>query len=110
MYCTSPFQLFLVDCTFRQDEQEFFCFEALREFLTVEREEAYVRQFMALLKERHGNGAGGLRRVMQVRYTPYEVTAANFTEFLLPENELHNFIVGLFALTDVMVEATHAYI
>lgn len=26
MYCTSPFQLFLVDCTFRQDEQEFFCF------------------------------------------------------------------------------------
>jgi hypothetical protein len=47
---------------------------------------------------------------MQVRYTPYEVTAANFRDFLLEDNELHNFIVGLFALTDVMVESTHAYI
>lgn len=29
---------------------------------------------------------------------------------MLEDNELHNFIVGVFALTDVLVEATHAYI
>jgi hypothetical protein len=86
MYCTSPFQLFLVDCTFRQDEQEYFCFEALRDFLSSEREEDYVRQFMALLKERHGAGAAPLRRVKQLRYTPYEVTAGNFKDFLLQDN------------------------
>lgn len=58
---------------------------------------------MTLLKERHGSGAAALRRVKQLRYTPYEVTAGNFKDFLLEENELHNFIVGLFALTDVLV-------
>lgn len=40
---------------------------------------------------------------MKVRYTPYEVTAKNMQDFLIENNELHNFIVGLFALTDVMV-------
>lgn len=47
---------------------------------------------------------------MQLRYTPYEITAQNHKEFLIPNNELHNFIVSLYALTDVMVEATHAYL
>lgn len=71
MYCTSPFQLFLIDCAFRTEEEEGFCFEGLRQQLSGQREEAFVKQFMALLREKHGSGAVGLRRVMQVRYTPY---------------------------------------
>lgn len=36
MYCSSPFQLFLVDCTFRHDEEEEpSCFEQFREFLSL---------------------------------------------------------------------------
>ena len=103
MYCSSPFQLFLVDCAFRQEEEEDpACFEQLREFLSLEREEQYLKQFIAILKDRSA-ASNELRKVMKVRYTPYEVTAKNMRDFLIEGNELHNFIVGLFALTDVMV-------
>lgn len=30
MYCSSPFQLFLVDCTYRSEEEEYSCFEKLQ--------------------------------------------------------------------------------
>jgi hypothetical protein len=61
------------------------------------------------LKEKHNLGSE-LRKIMKVRYTPYEVNFNNFHDFLIENNELHNFIVGLFALTDIMVEATHTFI
>lgn len=110
MFCSSPFQLFLVDCTFRQeDDDEPCCFEQFREFLSLEREEQYLKQFIAILKEKSA-ASGELRKIMKVRYTPYEVTAKNMREFVIEGNELHNFIVGLFALTDVMVESTHTFI
>ncbi len=39
MFCSSPFQLFLVDCTFNEEEeQDYFCFESFREFLSVDKE------------------------------------------------------------------------
>ena len=44
-----------------------------------------------------------MKKIIQVRYTPYEITAINFKEFLLENNELHNFIVCLFGLTDIML-------
>jgi hypothetical protein len=57
---------------------------------------------MSILKGKHNTG-GALRKIMKVRYTPFEVNSKNHSDFLIKDNELHNFIVGLFALTDVMV-------
>ena len=64
---------------------------------------------MIILKDKTKGGAD-LKKIMKVRYTPYEITASNFKEFLIDNNELHNFIVCLFALTDIMLEATHSYV
>lgn len=110
MYCTSPFQLFLVETTFSQPEEDLFTvFEALKKFLSLEKEEEYLKHFMLILKDKTKGGTD-LKKVIQVRYTPYEITAGNFTDFLLENNELHNFIVGLFAMTDTLLEAVHDYV
>lgn len=52
MFCSSPFQLFLVDSTYRDEdgEEDFSCFEQLQAFLTPEKEEEYLRQFLSLAK------------------------------------------------------------
>ena len=47
---------------------------------------------------------------MKVRYTPYEITSHNFTHFLIQGNSLHNLIVGLFAMTDNLIETTQVYV
>jgi hypothetical protein len=71
MFCSSPFQLFLVDCTFQQDENEdFYCFEQFREFFSLEKEEEYLKQFINILKQKSSN-TSELRKIMKIRYTPY---------------------------------------
>lgn len=64
---------------------------------------------MLILKDKH-KGGQDLKKIMKVRYTPYEIRSTNFKEYFIDNNELHNFIVGLFALTDVMLKATHEYV
>jgi hypothetical protein len=64
---------------------------------------------MLILKEKNKSG-GDLKKIMKLRYTPYEITSQNFREFCIEDNQLHNFIVGLFALTDIILEATHQYV
>lgn len=71
MFCSSPFQLFLVDCTFQQDESEdFYCFEQFREFFSLEKEEEYLKQFINILKQKSSN-TSELRKIMKIRYTPF---------------------------------------
>lgn len=75
-------------------------------FLTLDKEEEYLKQFMLILKDK-AKGGIDIKKIIKVRYTPYEITASNFTDFLLEGNELHNFVVGLFALTDNLLEAIY---
>lgn len=72
MFCTSPFQLFLVCSTFQDyDEQDLYtCFEEIKEFFSIEKEEKYLKQYMTIMKDKSTN-ISALKKIKQVRYTPY---------------------------------------
>lgn len=57
---------------------------------------------MMILKDKVKNGVQ-LKKIIETRYTPYEINADNFQEFFIEDNELHNFIVVLFTLTDIVL-------
>lgn len=64
---------------------------------------------MLIIKDKSKGGAD-VKKIVQLRYTPYEISSNNFNSFFIDNNELHNFIVCLFALTDSILSSFYNYI
>jgi hypothetical protein len=50
------------------------------------------------------------KKVLILRFTPYEITYENIKNYLVENNSLHNLLVCLFALTDLWLTAIKIYI
>lgn len=50
------------------------------------------------------------KKILFLRFTPYEITYENYGNYLVQGNSLHNFLVAIFALTDVWLTSIKAYI
>lgn len=49
-------------------------------------------------------------KVKLLRFTPYEITFETKDDFLCEKNSLHNFLVSIYAISDIWLNSTYDYL
>lgn len=49
-------------------------------------------------------------KVRSLRFTPFQITYQNQYDFFIEKNSLHNLLVAVYALTDVLLTSLQTYL